>query len=230
MKKARHPYGRFRAEVFLLLLSVLLSAAAASEQPTITNTGEAVVPVPPGHVEFNMFRVFQSTSLQAASEICEAFLDAAPGNIRGAELQPTEIRVSAPIITSLEYGTVMAVISVRFSMAVFNTPKTGPVQFAILCDKMKALATAMECTLEPFRLLPADEEAVIALAVTRATENAYVAAEAAAFAVKSNIYAVDQVEILDISWEQQPQSPPSDIPQVACRARVRVTYALAPQQ
>ncbi|MCK5862635.1 MAG: hypothetical protein KAH38_09125, partial [Candidatus Hydrogenedentes bacterium] len=66
-------------------------------------------------------------------------------------------------------------------------------------------------------------------AVAHATENAYPPAEAVAMAVKTNIYAVDRVEVLSIEWVQRPEGQTTEVPQIACLAKVQVTYALSPQ-
>lgn len=216
----------------LLIIAVCmfsLVAAAASDQPVIVNTGEATVLVNPGTVEFKLVRHFSSDTMQDAMEQCNVFIEAAPQAIRGAELQPTELITLPPVIRSLAEKQVLATVVVRFSMAVFNTAKTGPVQFAGLCDKMTAIAETMKCTLAAPVLLAADPEEVMAAAVSHATENAYPPAEAVAVAVKTVIYAVDKVEVLSIEWEQQPEGYGAEVPQIGCKATVQVTYALAPQ-
>jgi len=216
--------------LFILILSLgVATAAFASEQPVIVNTGEAVVLTLPGTVEFMFVRHFSGETLQNAIEQCNAFIEAAPQAIRGSELQPTEIQISPPIFTSLEQRQVGALLHARFSMAIFNTAKTGPLQFAALWEKLAALATTMKCALSDPEFIAGDPESVMADAVARATENAYPPAEAIAVAVKTNIYAVDKVEVLAIEWDQKPENQTADVPQIACKAKVQVTYALAPQ-
>ena len=87
----------------------------------------------------------------------------------------------------------------------------------------------MKCTLSDPEFIAGDPESVMADAVARATENAYPPAEAVALAVKTNIYAVDKVEVLSVDWDQKPEDQSSEVPQIACKAQVQVTYALAPQ-
>ncbi|HDP35373.1 MAG TPA: hypothetical protein ENN29_09720 [Candidatus Hydrogenedentes bacterium] len=211
------------------IATIIATTASAADQPVILNVGEASVFVNPGVVEFTFIRHFSGDTLQSAIEQFDAFIQAAPTAVRGSELQPTEILTAPPIITSMEQRQVKASFRVRFSMAVFNTAKTGPAQFAALCDKLAALADTMKCTLAPFELFAPDPDSVIAAAVTRATENAYPPAEAVATAVKTNIYAVDRVEVLEVEWEQRPAGQTAEVPQLACKAKVQVTYALAPQ-
>ncbi len=210
-------------------LTHCLSSAFAAEQPVIVTTGEALLFASPAQVEFAFVRHFVGDTLEQSIAQCDAFLKAAPQAVRGSELQPVEVRTAPPLIMALASRQTQASVRVRFSMAVFNTAKTGSVQFAALCDKMTAIADAMKCTLSHPELIPADKEGVEASAVSRAAENAYPAAEAVASAVKSLIFAVEKVEVLEIIWEQQPDRQTAEVQQMACRAKVRVTYALGPQ-
>ncbi len=215
----------------LITASVLLVSAGAFavSQPVVVNTAEGVALTNPGSVEFTFVRHISDGSLATAMERIQTFIEAAPTAIRGADLQPTEITTAPPIITAFMQRQVRATVTVRFSMAVFNTAKTGPAQFAALCDKVTALASTMNATLSDPVFYAADPDSVIERAVARATENAYPAAEAVASVVRSNIYAVDKVEVLEVTWEQQPEGQTTDVPQIGCRAKVQVTYALAPQ-
>lgn len=214
---------------FAILFTAAAAGALATEQPVIVNTGEALVMIAPGTVEFKFVRHFSGETLQDAIEQYNAFIEAAPKAIRGSEMQPTEIMTSPPVLRSLEQRQVESHVRVRFSMAVFNTAKTGPLQFAALCEKLAALAETMKCSLAAPEFLAGDPESVLAEAVARATENAYPPAEAIAVAVKTNIYAVDKVEVIAIEWEQKPENQTAEISQIACKAKVQVTYALSPQ-
>lgn len=210
-------------------LAVVCMTAFATDQPVIVNTGEATVFTNPGTVEFKFVRHFIGETLQDAMEQYNAFIEAAPQAVRGSELQPTEILTAPPLITSVEQKQVQALVTVRFSMSVFNTAKTGPVQFAALCDKLAALAETMSCAFAVPVFIASDPEVTMTEAVARATENAYPPAEAVAMSVKTNIYAVDRVDVVSIEWEQQPKGQVTEVPQIGCTATVQVTYALAPQ-
>lgn len=196
------------------------------EAPTIINTGEALVPGTIGQVEFMFVRHFTGATLEESVTLCDTFLKAAPQVIRGSELQPLDIRTSPPVIISLAEKQTRATIWVRFSMAAFNIAKTGPQQFAALCDKLSGVAETIKSTLSQPNFIPLEKEVVESTAVSKATENAYLPAEAIAQAVKSNIFAVESVELLELVWEQQPVKQTGDVPQLVCRAKVRVTYAL----
>ncbi len=209
--------------------STVAMQAYGTGQPVIVNTGEGTAFTNPGFVEFMFVRHITDGTIEIALDRCKTFLEAAPKAIRGSELQPTEIITAPPIITSVTHRQVQASFTVRFSMTVFNTADTGPKNFAALCDKLNDLAKTMKCTLAPPVFYAANPDDVMAMAVARATENAYPAAEAVADAVKTNIYAVDRVEVIEVEWDQQPKGQRGDVPQIACHAKVEVTYALAPQ-
>ena len=215
--------------VFTLALLGLCGTAFATDQPVIVNIGEASVLTNPGSVEFKFIRHFIGESLQNTMEQYSAFIKTVPEAIRSSDLQPMEINTAPPIITSLSEKQVQASFTVIFSMALFNTAKTGTVQFAALCDKMIAFAETMNSTLAFPELVANDPESIMTEAVAHATENAYPPAEAVAMAVKTNIYAVDRVEVLSIEWVQRPEGQTTEVPQIACLAKVQVTYALSPQ-
>ncbi|MFA7693153.1 MAG: hypothetical protein GX117_12385 [Candidatus Hydrogenedentes bacterium] len=201
----------------------------ADNPPTIINIGEAESLAPIGQVEFFFVRHFTAETLEESVTQCETYLGAAPQVIRGSEMQPSELRTSPPVITSIEEHQCRGTIMVRFSMAAFNTPKTGPIQFAALCDKVAALASSVKATVSSPTFYPADKDSVEAVVLTRAAENAFLPAEAVAVAVKSAIYAIDNVEVVELTWEQQPAAQYGDAIQMNCRARVQVTYVLSPQ-
>lgn len=225
-------FASVRCVYLCLALAAFAFAAVplhAAEPPTIINTGEAEIFAPIGQVEFRFIRHFIGETLEASLTECETFIKAAPQAIRGSELQPVELRTAPPLVTSMADRQARAEVVVRFGMAAFSAPKTGPTQFAALCDKMAALAVTMNATLAPPLFQPADKDAIEAAAVARAAENAYPPSEAIAHAVKSAIFAINSVELLELNWEQQPEKQLGDVPQMACRAKVRVTYALSAQ-
>jgi len=213
----------------LFAASLAVSAFGQEPPPTIVSTGEATVYSSVGQVEFRFVRHFIADTLEASITECQTFLEAAPQAIRGADLQPLELKASPPLITSLSEHQTRAVVTVRFGMAAFNAANTGPLQFAALCDKLAGLADTMKATLSSPVYAAAQEDPVEAAVVSAAMEKAYLPAEAAAQAVKSAIYAVDSIEVVELVWEQQPDPQPGDVHQIACRGRVQVTYVLTPQ-
>lgn len=222
-----------RCLTFAGLMLVVAGAAAFGAEPpappTVINIGEAEAFAPIGQVEFTFVRHFTGATLEESITQCQTFLDAAPQAIRGSELQPLELKTSPPAVTSIADHQTRAVVMVRFGMAAFNAAKTGPVQFAALSDKLAGVAETMKATLSSPKFYPAEKDAVEAGVVARATEQAYLPAEAVAVAVKSGIFAIDSVEVLELVWEQQPDEQVSDVPQMGCRARVKVVYILGAQ-
>ena len=217
------------------VLFVLILVAAAPNlygeelPPTIVSIGEATSLAPIGQVEFRFVRHFSGDTLEESISQCQVFLEAAPKAIRGAELQPLELNPSPPMIMSHAEHQTRAIVTVRFGMAAFNAAKTGPLQFAALCDTLAEVAALMKATLSSPEFFAADKDHVETAVIARAMEKAYLPAEAAAQAVKSNIYAVDSISILDLTWEQQPEEQTGEVPQIACRGRVQVTYILGAQ-
>ncbi len=230
LKKRRFSVAGVRyGALAIFIIFLALNVFGEEPPPTITSTGEATLLAPIGQVEFLFVRHFIGATLEESITQCETFLEAAPVAIRGADLQPLELSPSPPTITSISEHQTRAIVTVRFGMAAFNAAKTGPVQFAALCDKLAGVADTMKATLSSPLFYAAEEDRIEAAVVARAMENAYLPAEAAAQAVKSNIFAVDSIVILEITWEQQPEKQTSDVPQIACHALVQVTYVLIAQ-
>ena len=144
-------------------------------------------------------------------------------------MQPLDVQAIPGSIASTEEKTVHGGVLARFTMSPFNAVVTGPVGFAALCDKITAMAAALGAKLTGPKYLPADNDSAAAQAVTKATENAYSAAESLAFALKSAIYSVQQAEILELTWSEKPAESSGEVPQLSCTAKVRITYQLAPQ-
>lgn len=195
LKKDHFPISVRRTVVFALSLAVLAVHASGEEPPpTIVSIGEATVFAPIGQVEFRFVRHFIADTLEESVTQCQTFLEAAPKVIRAAELQPLELTALPPLTTSQAEHQTRAVIMVRFGMAAFNAANTGPLQFAALCDTLAGVADTIKATLSSPFYYAAQQESGEAAAVAKAMEKAYLPAEAAAQAVKSNIYAVDSID------------------------------------
>ena len=213
------------------LAACLITAASAygAEQPVVLNTGTATMHAVPAIVEFTLLKDFKESDLKTSAEKCAAFMAQAQESLRGGDVQPLDVQAIPSTVTSTEQKTVRGGVLARFTMSPFNAAGTGPAGFATLCDKITAMTTALGATLKGPRFLPADNDAAATQAVTKATENAYAAAESLAFALKSAIYSVQEAEIIELSWSDTPTETPGEVPQLSCTAKVRVTYQLAPQ-
>ncbi len=221
--------------VVLLGCGVLVLAAGAwceeGPPPVVENTGEGTAYAPPAFVEFWAKLEKSDADLEAAIQEAGRFESAWRNKLTEAELRPSEFEAIGPAVMSLWDRTAGASIRMRFSMAGFSQPETGPRQFAKLCVAIAKTGETLGCSVAGPALKPADPDSMTSHAVTLATENAYLAASAAAGALKSGIYGVDKVEVLEVNWNQ-PQDPMDIMPnlaQVSCTARVKVTYALSPR-
>lgn len=207
----------------LLLASVPLHAL---ETPVIINKGEATKLTTPTQVEFVFTREFCGETLAEAVTECDAYRHAALALIHEGELQPADIRLSPVIMQSS--SLVRASIALQFSMASFNVP-SGAELLAALCDDMVDLADTLNATLKGPEFSTAQGAAVEAEVIARATENAFPHAEAISDALKSTIFAIEKVEILEVSWDQHPEEQYGETAQIACTAKVEVTYMLTTQ-
>ena len=218
---------RYLLGIALAFLSAAFAAHAA-EAPVVVNSGTETVYAPPSTVEFTLIKEFKETDLRAAADKCAAFLLQAQEAFHGGDLQPLEVQSIPATVTSISDKTVRGGVLVRFSMSAFNAMGSGTAGFAGLCDKLSAVAAAINATLKAPVFKPGENNTAEESAVTRATENAYGAAEAMAVALKSSIYSVQEAEILELKWSETPVEAPGDVPQLACTVKVRLKYQLAP--
>jgi len=218
-----------RAAILASACLLLAASAFGADQPVVVNTGTATAYGTPATVEFTLLKEFKETDLKTAAEKCAAFVAQAQESLRAGDVQPLDVQPVPGTVAAADQKLVRGGVVARFSMAAFNTANTGPVGFAALCDKISAMTSALGATLKPPKFSPGESDTAVTQAVTKATENAYAAAESLAFALKSAIYSVQEAEILELAWSESPVEAPGEVPQLSCTARVRVTYQLAPQ-
>lgn len=225
MQKCSLPDFLLRCSFVAVFLAASVQAHAL-DSPVIINCGTATKLTLPTHVEFLFNREFGGESLSEAVAQCDAYRHAALAQIRDAELQPTDIRMT-PVLP-VSSCMVSSGILVQFSMSSFNTP-SGAALFAALSDRLSLLASEMQASLEDPFFFTMQKEAIEAEVVARATENAFPHAEAVSEALKSTIYAIEKVEIKEVVWEQQPQKQYGESAQIGCTAKVQVTYMMTTQ-
>jgi uncharacterized protein YggE len=213
------------------LTACLIAAASAygAEQPVVVNSGTATAHAAPATVEFTLLKDFKESDLKTSAEKCAAFVTQAQESLRAGDVQPLDVQAIPGAVVSTADKMVHGGVMAHFSMNPFNIPNTGPLGFATLCDKITAMATALGAKLGGPKFKPAESDSAAAQAVTKATENAYAAAESLAFALKSAIYSVQEAEILELTWSETQTEMPGEVPQLSCTAKVRITYMLAPQ-
>lgn len=214
-----------------LALVLVCSAAATAQEAysTVESPGEATVYGLPTYVEFFVERVFEADSLEAAMQQAEPFADSLRGALTAAELQPSEMNALSPIIPDATAKTVKVSINLQFSVGSLGGPDTANQRFATLCHEMAEAATKLQASLRGPRLDTTDPEALVRNAVSEAIANAYPAAEASAAVLGVPILAVDKVKVLETTWNTPNrywENEPS-LRQIACTAKVNVTYALS---
>lgn len=214
-----------------LTLMLVFSAGAMAQEAysTVDSPGEATVYGLPTYVEFFVDRSFEADSLEAAMQQAEPFAEALRGALTAAELQPSEMNALSPTIPDATAKKVNVSINLQFSVGSLGGPDTANQRFASLCHKMAETATKVQATLRGPRLDTSDPEALVRNAVSEAIANAYPAAEAAAAVLGVPILAVDKVNVLETTWNTPNRywSNEPSLRQIACTAKVHVTYALS---
>lgn len=227
----------------LALTAIACFAVAAAAQEVITSfveaDGTATIYAPPTHVDFVV--VFHAAPQAASTEKDAAPAPTAPSNtaavdqlietangfrksVNDLDLHPVEFEVSTPTVRNAVTVEVSCAARMRFSLSGFANPDTGPRQFAELCDKLATLSQSANSELQGPLFDIEDKESVQRNAVTQATTNAYPIGDAIALSLSSRIDYVDSVKVLEIAFETNPTEP--NLKQIACTAKVHVTYAV----
>lgn len=223
--------GMGRAALGMALAAMLFAGAASGQEhlsSIIESEGTATILVEPNRAEFWLYLSVADAQLETAMENARGFEEELRAALAAREVQPSEIQVSAPAIPPGE-GLVQVSARLRFNLGAYTHPETGYKQFAALCDRLAAIAADLECGFEGPFLQVRDPESVVRAAVTRATENAYGAAEAIAAALNSTIFAVETVSISGVVWNETPghRGAQPTLKEMSCTANVRVIYVLA---
>ena len=219
----------------LLTLALLAAGLGALPAPAqapaislVTSKGVGTVYTRPTHAVFRLHETVTGETMEAALKASQDFGTAFREFTVLKELRPTLMEVSTPAIVTLESREVRTSIEIHFSMTPYANGEAGAAKFGALCDQLLAFAGERGCALKKPDFITAEKAAVIQDAVQQASENAIIAAEGAAAALRSSIRAVDTVEIGEVTWNQPPETETSypTLEQIACTAEVRLSYVL----
>lgn len=209
----------------------IASMATAQEAPAtvIETEGRATVFASPTFADFWLHAIAAKETVIEGMNEMTTFEMRVREALAARALTPNDIEVRAPAIADVNEAQVTIAARLRFNMSNFASIETGPQQFAALCDKLADLGKGLELAVEGpiFTVHPPDT--MVRSAVAKATEQAYPAAEAIATELKTTIYAVSAVSVIDIVWNQaeEVRGVQPTLRQVSCTARVRVVYEVA---
>lgn len=214
-----------------LTLALVCGAAAVAAPPgvsTIQTNGEATVYGLPTHVSIWIEKAHGGADLEAAMRAAEGFAEILRAELAAIEAQPGEFNALAPLVSDVNRPEARAVVRLQFAVGTLGAADAANARFAKLCAQLKAVADKLEAEARGPIFEAANAEALMRQAVAEAVSNAYPAAEAAAAVLGEPIFAVDHVELVETVWNgpsEQWDNRPS-LRQVACTAKVKVTYAL----
>jgi len=199
--------------------------------PVVTSTGTATIFVPPATVQFTMRYQSTGTTFEEAMGVTDKFRDKVRAAFEEKQLKPTDLTFSGPALTDVNQKFIRIAVQCVFPMAPYARQDTGPMEFAKFCDTMAALAQTLALPIEGPLFKPEDESNTADSAVNAAAENAYSPAAAAATALHCGVASVDSIEIQSIEWNTKPGAiePAPSLREIACQAKVKVTYLLNPQ-
>ncbi|HNR30197.1 MAG TPA: SIMPL domain-containing protein [Candidatus Hydrogenedentes bacterium] len=206
-----------------------LASAQDPPIPVIECEGKATVFAAPTFAEFWMHSVVEKDTIIESMNETITFETRLREALAARSLAPNDIEFRAAAVPDVNHPEVTAAARLRFHMSNFASVETGPQQFAALCDKLADLAEASGFLIEgPFFTMQ-NPDTLIRSAVAKATEQAYPTAEAVAAALKTGIYAVSAVNVVEVSWDQaeEVRGIQPTLRQVSCTVRVRVVYEVA---
>ena len=196
---------------------------------TIEAEGKATIDVAPTYVEFELQMKGEGATLLEATDKAAALEPALRQQLQTLELTPTELVFSGMSMPSLEKKEAHLTCRLRLNLRDLLGTADAPRQFASLCDKVAALATAIKATVVGPTLGIDDAQTVEDAAVARAIEKAYPRGRAAAQIMNGQIVAVETVNIQYVTWNTKsgPNESQPDLRRLVCTASVRVTYTFA---
>lgn len=218
--------------VCMLAALLCLGVAAVQGQETpaayVESDGEATITTGPNLVSFWFHFGVGEATMEDAVAVAEGFDNRLNVALQEANLVPVEFELTPIAINSLEPPSVYVGARTVFSMANYAKPGEGAKLFARLCDGIRAVATKLECELSGPVFEVNDKDGIVRQAVAAATERAFPPAESVARALKNAVWAVDTVRVLEVTWNKDliAPRPTPNIREVACTAKVRVTYTL----
>lgn len=217
------------------ILAVFLAAgtAPAQVQPpfgTIESRGVATVDAAPDYVEFWLHRSFSGATLAEAVEGASGFGAQVDAWLKEHDLEPAEATLSEVAVPTLDESSATVSAYIRFPATSFRSEDDGLAAFATLCDQMRALAQAVGAAVDGPRFGVDAAETMEETAVARAIEMALPHAAAAARIMQARIDRVSHVEIEEVVWNQEPDTPVAQpqVRRITCTARVRVVYGFGP--
>lgn len=212
-------------------LAALPAAAQQTHSTVVETTGAATIFAAPTHADFWVHLVTSAETFRGAMDTAEQFERRLREALAAKSITPNEIEVAGPAIETVKEPLVDISVKLRFNMGPYKSADTGARQFAGLCDNLKAVAAQVATSIDGPLLILADEDTILRTAVTKATENAYPAAEAIARELSSNVYAVAAVSVESVVWNAAPEVRAAQpaLKQVSCTATVRVAYEVVPR-
>ena len=221
----RHP-------VLICLLGLAWAAAVRAQDAPITvieAEGKATVQATPVYADFWLHMAASDATFGACMDQAEQFEARMREAIAARSILPNDIEFSAPAIPDANTVEVQVSARLRYNMSNFVSAETGNRQFAGLCDKVADLAKDMGAALEGPLFSVQTPEALARAAIAKATESAYPYAEAIATELKTSIFAVASVNVVNVAWNEQEdtRAPQPTVRRVACTATVRVSYEVA---
>ncbi len=221
--------------IFVSMVACLFLSLPAFSQtlpaPMVVSPGEATVYGTPAYADFWLHFESKDADVERAIAGANSFGGDVQRLMTEEELRASEFEVSAPAVIALAENTAKVSARLRFTLTNYTKPEEGPRQFGRLCDTIKRIAEALECEAEGPVLGTTESEELARSAVAAAVEQAYPKADAVAGILKSTVYAVDTIEIGDVTFNQALDTrwEEPNLRQISCSARVKVTYTLASQ-
>jgi len=211
-----------------LILVSLVTVGFAQEAPvsTIETEGAATLHTPPTYAEFWLHAEAKGATALEAVERLLKFEPRLRADLETRELAPASLSFTGVAIPNIQEKKAGISAQLVFNLANFANAEDAPQQLAVLCDKLTALAGALQCRVQGPELGTHDRESIEAGAISQAVETAYPAAQAAAQLMNASLSAVGKLTIESLIWNSAPdiKATQPDVRCLTCTAKVKVTY------
>jgi len=218
--------------LFALLGAPLAALAQQPQQETVpaivTSIATGVAEGPAAYAEFTLVHRFEDSTAIEALAGARQFGPNVRKSLDLKEFPGVAVDFGQPVIIRYEPPAAEVSAIVRANLNALASDEGAEHSFGRLIDELRRLSEVLDCGVSLPRYLSANEDELIRQAIQDATEKAYTPGDAAAAALRAQVYTVDQVDILGFGFDAPPESltewEPVSPGKARCWAKVRVTY------
>lgn len=216
---------------FLVCVGFLCSVSARGvEAPTITSRGEASSTVLPTRLEFKLQASYAGDGLESAMADALGLPEQFEELLNERGLEKVDVVFRSPMISNAGDGVVEVKGTLRVGVPRGSDREEQAIRFAELCSDLVSLGRELNVAIGGPELVVEEREVVEQETLKRATENALYKADAIALVLKTQIYEVQSVDVVELVWHDDISDAENGpgLDGVTCSATVSLTYLHSP--